>query len=207
MSDPIKAAIAAGNEVLLLHGPLLMSTMTATTTYVHDEQSVCEKPWLALLIIATIALPLSGIAGFCAKNATIAPNIVMHALSLTRDNPYIPLPPGSNTLDGVKQARGCRTCSPARPSGMSRWCLTTTGWPFGARQTPAAATTHLENPPAAVVAVAAFFLASLHGGLATCINGGPTPRHRSRREGAAVRVEDWCATIVIATSHIFILNS
>ncbi len=51
-----------------------------------------RKHWLVLLIVASVALLLSGIAGFWAKYKTIAPDILTHASSLTRENPYISSP-------------------------------------------------------------------------------------------------------------------
>jgi hypothetical protein len=103
-----RADIAAGKVVKGPNGPLLMNLTKGTATYDTGKHYVCEKHWLALLMAASFALLLSGIAGFWAKYTTIAPDILTHASSLTRDNPYIPLPPGGNTLDGVERARALK---------------------------------------------------------------------------------------------------
>jgi hypothetical protein len=108
MNNSTKAAIAAGKEVMLPRGPLLMNMTTASKTYYQGQHYVCATHWLALLVVASIALLLSGVAGLWAKYTTIAPDILTHASSLTRDNPYIPLPPGGSTLDGVERARALK---------------------------------------------------------------------------------------------------
>jgi hypothetical protein len=120
---------------------------------------VCEKHWLALLIVASVALLLSGIAGFWAKCTTVAPDILTYASSLTRDNPFIPLPPGGNTLDGIERARALkhvrvrlRDVQPGAPVGHIALALDDddvnddTPAAGGTTDAAAAATTSSERP-------------------------------------------------------------
>ena len=79
------------------------TTMTTVTTYA--DIYVCNKVWAAILFIASIALVLCGVCGTIAKYMARGPDILGYVSSLTRDNPYIDLPLGGCTLDGLERAR------------------------------------------------------------------------------------------------------
>jgi hypothetical protein len=81
---------------------------TVATTVHVTPRYVCHKRWLALLVGASSALLLSGVIGLLAKYTASAPDILTHVSSLTRDNPFIPLGPGGNTLDGMERARALK---------------------------------------------------------------------------------------------------
>jgi hypothetical protein len=87
---------------------VILNTTSATYTFRRWPYYACAKYWLALLVVVSCALLLSAVVGFWAKYTTIAPDILTHASSLTRDNPYIPLPPGGNTLDGMERAHALK---------------------------------------------------------------------------------------------------
>ncbi len=81
---------------------------TVETTVHVTSRYVCDKRWLALLVGASSALLLSSVVGLIAKYTASAPDILTHVSSLTRDNPFIPLGPGGNRLDGRERARALK---------------------------------------------------------------------------------------------------
>ncbi|ORY17981.1 hypothetical protein BCR34DRAFT_554605 [Clohesyomyces aquaticus] len=65
----------------------------------------CSRPWLAALFIATAAMFLAGAFGLVLEFTRKAPDFALNISSLTRDNPYIHLPPGGSTLDSIDRSR------------------------------------------------------------------------------------------------------
>lgn len=57
------------------------------------------------MFLASNALLLSGICGAIAKDMTRGPTILGYVSTMTRDDPYIDLPPESCTLDCLKRTR------------------------------------------------------------------------------------------------------
>jgi hypothetical protein len=95
-----EAAAAAGDVILPLNGGFRVNATTARMVRLTPRY-VCHAHWLALLVAASSALLLSGVAGLVAKHAAVVPDVLTYVSSLTRDNPHIPLGPGGNTLDGM----------------------------------------------------------------------------------------------------------
>ena len=85
-----------------LRNPFNTTTTTVTT---FTDIYICNKAWTAILVIASSALLLCGVCGTIAKYMTRGPDILGYVSTLTRDNPYIDLPPGGCTLDGLERAR------------------------------------------------------------------------------------------------------
>jgi hypothetical protein len=101
------AAAATGAVVLPANGGFRVNATTARMLRLTPRY-VCRAPWLALLIAASSALLLSGVAGLVAKHTAGAPDVLAYVSSLTRDNPHIPLGAGDNTLDGMERARALK---------------------------------------------------------------------------------------------------
>ena len=78
---------------------------TTTTVTTFTDIYVCNKIWAAILLIASTVLLLCGIGGAVAKHMARGPKILGYVSTMTRDNPYIDLPPGGCTLDGLERAR------------------------------------------------------------------------------------------------------
>ena len=79
------------------------TTTTAVTTL--TEIYICNKIWAAILFVASSVLLLCGLCGAVVKHMTHGPNILGYVSTMTRDNPYIDLPSGGCTLDGLERAR------------------------------------------------------------------------------------------------------
>ena len=79
----------------------------ATTASITNLQPVyvSSRPWAIILLVASIVLFICAIYGAIIKYQTVAPDVLGHVSSLTRDNPYVPLPGGGTALDGLERAR------------------------------------------------------------------------------------------------------
>ena len=92
-----------------LNGPLAaygFSFNTTTTTMTNfTAVYVCNKMWATILIIASTLLLVCGMCGAIVKYRARGPRILGYVSTMTRDNPYIDLPPGGCTLDGLDRAR------------------------------------------------------------------------------------------------------
>ncbi|KAF2463620.1 uncharacterized protein BDR25DRAFT_347112 [Lindgomyces ingoldianus] len=80
-------------------------TPVNATETLATEVVRCSKPWLAALFIATGAMFLAGAFGLVLEFTRKAPDFALNISSLTRDNPYIHLPPGGSTLDSIDRSR------------------------------------------------------------------------------------------------------
>lgn len=96
------------NESLLngtfdnLRGPF--NTTIATITNVTDIY-ICNKIWAIILLAASSVLLLFGVYGAIVKHRIRGPQILGYVNTMTRDNPYINLPPGGCALDGLERTR------------------------------------------------------------------------------------------------------
>lgn len=70
-----------------------------------EYRYVCDKGWLAILIISSGVLLVVGGIGTALKYAKIGPDILGYFSSLTRDNPNVAEGMGHTTLDGFERAR------------------------------------------------------------------------------------------------------
>lgn len=84
---------------------LVSFNTTTTTVTTFTEIYVCNKMWAAILFVASGVLFLCGLCGAIVKHMTRGPKILGFVSTLTRDNPYIDLPSGGCTLDGLERAR------------------------------------------------------------------------------------------------------
>lgn len=92
----------AGNAKL--HNGTNTLTMVATVS-TSREILICKRFWLAMLFVATGSMFIAGVFGLVLEFTRRAPDLAMNISSLTRDNPYIHLPPGGSTLDSVERSR------------------------------------------------------------------------------------------------------
>ena len=84
--------------------PGIMSS--AASVFHSNEVFICAFPWFMVLLISAIVLFMIGLIGTYLKYfATVAPEIVNHISSFTRDNPNVQIPPGGSSLGGFKRAR------------------------------------------------------------------------------------------------------
>jgi hypothetical protein len=60
--------------------------------------------WFAILLSSSLVLLVAAYAGLILKYMTLAPDIIGYASSLVMLNPYVPIPTGSTTLDGLERA-------------------------------------------------------------------------------------------------------
>ncbi|KAA6409996.1 MAG: hypothetical protein FRX48_06610 [Lasallia pustulata] len=82
----------------------IVNATTATVTRLQPVY-VSNHPWAIMLLIASLVLFICGIYGAILKCRTVAPDVLGNVSSLTRDNPYVPLPGGGTALDGLERAR------------------------------------------------------------------------------------------------------
>ncbi|KAI9881289.1 MAG: hypothetical protein M1830_005575 [Pleopsidium flavum] len=88
----------------LLSG-LYPSNLTTAETTIPVTIYHANRSWIGLLLMILLILQLCAIAGVILKYTTTAPDILGYVSTMTRDNPYTPLPDGGQTLDGMERAR------------------------------------------------------------------------------------------------------
>ncbi|KAI9151348.1 hypothetical protein HJFPF1_08550 [Paramyrothecium foliicola] len=69
---------------------------------------LADRVWIALLLATTTALQVLAFSGIFFLFLVRGPDILGFASCVTRDNAYIPLPPGGSSLDGPDRARALR---------------------------------------------------------------------------------------------------
>ena len=76
----------------------------------HPQQEVhCDRVWFAVLVVASSVMFLVGSSTAVLGMSLRTPDILDSVSSLTRDNPYIMLPPGVNsTMDSSDRVRAMR---------------------------------------------------------------------------------------------------
>ena len=87
---------------LYYHGRFNTTTSTVTT---FTEIYVCNKIWAAILFFASTILLVCGLGGAIINHMMRGPKILGYVSTMTRDNPYLNLPSGGCTLDGLERAR------------------------------------------------------------------------------------------------------
>lgn len=83
---------------------IIINATTATVTHLKKVY-LSNHPWAIMLLVASLVLFICGIYGAILKCRTVAPDVLGNVSSLTRDNPYVPLPGGGTALDGLERAR------------------------------------------------------------------------------------------------------
>jgi hypothetical protein len=61
--------------------------------------------WVAILLTATMFLQILAILGLILETIIVGPEVLGFASSLTRDNLYVPVPPGNSAVGGAERAR------------------------------------------------------------------------------------------------------
>ncbi|KAM0493675.1 hypothetical protein ACHAP8_009120 [Fusarium lateritium] len=84
-----------------------MNTTIGTMT-VNREVYRASPFWIAILLTTTLFLQILAILGFVLEVLIVGPEILGYASSLTRDNPYVPLPTSGSGLGGPERARVLR---------------------------------------------------------------------------------------------------
>lgn len=77
---------------------------TNATTFKDVQVYGVSSAWLTVFIISTVILQVSAVASLLLKFITVAPNILGYVSSLTRENPYTPLPAGGSGLGGMERS-------------------------------------------------------------------------------------------------------
>lgn len=78
---------------------------TSTKFVFQEKKYVCDKMWLRILVATTAVLIIAAHLGTYFKCMSVGPDILGSVSSLTRDNPYIPLPGGGCILEGAERTR------------------------------------------------------------------------------------------------------
>ena len=63
---------------------------------------------MSLLLVSSIALLFLGILTVVLHFVTSVPDVLGYVSTMTRDNPYVSIPPGASALDGPLRARALR---------------------------------------------------------------------------------------------------
>lgn len=82
-------------------------TFNATNTHITKQAKDVYKTdwkWFSVLLVSSIILQIAAYTGLVLKYITLAPDILGYVSSLTLLNPYIPVPTGGTTLDGLERA-------------------------------------------------------------------------------------------------------
>ena len=91
------------NDSNALFGPFF-NTTTATVR-IDTDIFLCNKTWATILLVAASLLIACGLYGAMVKHRLRGPQVLGYVSTLTRDNPYLHLPDGGCTLDGLERAR------------------------------------------------------------------------------------------------------
>ncbi|GAB1317843.1 hypothetical protein MFIFM68171_08053 [Madurella fahalii] len=88
--------------------PRLISTPATLVTTQRVYR--ISRPWTGVFVAATVVLQVFALLGLCLPRlaASPAPEIFDFASSLTRENPWVPLPPGGSAMSGAERARVLR---------------------------------------------------------------------------------------------------
>ena len=95
------------NDTIAALGPI-PKTETATVqsnSMTSAPVYVCHVLWLFCLLLSSTVLLMVGIVGVIVKYRSVSPEILGYVSSHTRDNPYVDLPPGGTTMEGLKRSR------------------------------------------------------------------------------------------------------
>ncbi|CAG7562552.1 unnamed protein product [Fusarium equiseti] len=83
--------------------PFMNATVgTMTRTF---EVYRASQLWVAILLTTTMFLQILAILGLILEAVIVGPEVLGFASSLTRDNPYVPVPPGNSAVGGAERAR------------------------------------------------------------------------------------------------------
>ena len=81
---------------------------TIGTRTISTEVYRANRLWIGILLFTTILLQILAISRLMLQAFIRGPDVLGFASSMTRDNPYVPLPAGGSHLDGPERARRLR---------------------------------------------------------------------------------------------------
>ncbi|OJJ57918.1 hypothetical protein ASPSYDRAFT_90113 [Aspergillus sydowii CBS 593.65] len=89
-----------------ISGTKYLSSLNGTNAATFKDVQVygVSSAWFTVFIISTVILQVSAVASLLLKFITVAPNILGYVSSLTRENPYTPLPAGGSGLGGMERS-------------------------------------------------------------------------------------------------------
>ncbi|KAJ9641910.1 hypothetical protein H2199_005124 [Coniosporium tulheliwenetii] len=88
----------------LRNGTRLLQASNVTVSHAQ-EILVCDKRWLAALLVSTSAMFIAGVIGLTLGFLRKGPDLAMDIATMTRDNPYMNLPQGGSALDCAERSR------------------------------------------------------------------------------------------------------
>ena len=91
------------SDSLLSDDGAFNTTLVAVTTV--TDVYICNKTWAVILLVASSMLLLFRVYSAIVKYKIRGPQVLGFVSTMTRDNPYINLPPGGCTLDGLERTR------------------------------------------------------------------------------------------------------
>ncbi|KAI9794119.1 MAG: hypothetical protein M1835_006800 [Candelina submexicana] len=96
---------ATRNLSLQQSTPSLQTIATPASIILSAEIYYCKRLWLGMLLLSSLVMLFCGIATVMLHYRVLAPDMLGHVSSLTRENRYTPLPPGGCALDGAARTR------------------------------------------------------------------------------------------------------
>jgi hypothetical protein len=88
----------------LVHNTKPVRNTTATAHTISSTIYQRHWEWVIFGLVASIAMLAVAITGISLNRLVTAPDIYGYVSSMTRDNPYFPVPPNGCTLDGAHRA-------------------------------------------------------------------------------------------------------
>lgn len=100
-------------------------SLTTALGNIYEPHYQLYQEWIAIDYVAGVLLLSAAIFSFWLRKHTLAPDIFGFVSTLTRDNPYFPVPTGGSTLDGLERTRAfgnlkVKIGEIAGPNGMGR---------------------------------------------------------------------------------------
>ncbi|KAH0543962.1 hypothetical protein FGG08_001729 [Glutinoglossum americanum] len=80
------------------------ATVTAFST-INRSTYVCQWGWWVIFLLATVAMLVTACIGAFRHHQSTGPDILGYVSSMTRDSPFVRLPPGGSALGGMDRAR------------------------------------------------------------------------------------------------------
>ncbi|KAH7402532.1 hypothetical protein BKA66DRAFT_564447 [Pyrenochaeta sp. MPI-SDFR-AT-0127] len=84
--------------------PFIGATTTAKVT-TSEEIFVCNTAWLALLLVSSTVIFITGTMALVLKRRTLGPEMFGFVSSMTYENPWVKIPRGGTMLDAMERAR------------------------------------------------------------------------------------------------------
>jgi hypothetical protein len=90
-------------EGLQLYPSLVFDSSDAQLSEETEDRYQCEWVWITSLLICSIILQIAALTGLVLRYLTLAPDILGYVSSHTFLNPYLPVPTGGTTLNGLER--------------------------------------------------------------------------------------------------------